>query len=213
MRLSGGRLAGIIFMLFGIAVAFFMTFTGFKSSLLKKMIGKGLEEYDAVVSRVFEVECDEVYEEDTDGYSRWVTVYDCEVELQYEIDGITYFSKYTFDDMSKPVTEGKKYIIYANPENPEAVRGYKTVGADNVIFIIKIVFAVIGGILFLVGLIAFIKSFKKNSYDEYYDGEYYDSDYDADYDTNYDTNYNSYYDTSYEGQTYEEEREEGEWKL
>ena len=109
MRLSGGRLASIIFMLFGVAVAFFMTFTGFKSSLLKKMIGKGLEEYDAVVSRVFEVERDKVYEEDTDGYSRLVTVYDCEVELQYEIDGITYFSKYTFDDMSNPVTEGKKY--------------------------------------------------------------------------------------------------------
>ena len=169
--MNGRKIFGIFLMLFG-AIMLVSTFTtDFLSKKFEKKLPDGVKKYDAVVSEVVSVETEKVRKENRDGKKYWDEVYNSDVVIKYTIDGQDYFSDYSFRKDSTPVSEGDKYIVQVHPDKPERIYSVSSLDGETIAKVMDIVFGVIGGVIFVIGLLMLIKGIKMGNqppHDDYY---------------------------------------------
>lgn len=157
----GGKIFGIFLIMFGLMFALSSISMSCRTSMIKKMIPGDAKEYDAYITEVLSVKSDVVWKEDSDGDSYKTTVYDSRVVLEYEIEGQTYTTSYTFKERSKACQIGDKYRLTIDPKNPTKIYGYSTGEGGVVLMAVEIVFGLIGGAIVLAGIILIVKNRKR----------------------------------------------------
>ena len=158
---AGGKIFGIFLIMFGLMFALSSISMSCRTSMIKKMIPGDAKEYDAYITEVLSVKSDVVWKEDSDGDSYKTTVYDSRVVLEYEIEGQTYTTSYTFKERSKACKIGDKYRLTIDPKNPTKIYGYSTGEGGVVLMAVEIVFGLIGGAIALAGIILIVKDRKR----------------------------------------------------
>ena len=158
---AGGKIFGIFLIMFGLMFALSSISMSCRTSMIKKMIPGDAKEYDAYITEVLSVKSDVVWKEDSDGDSYKTTVYDSRVVLEYEIEGQTYTTSYTFKERSKACQIGDKYRLTIDPKNPTKIYGYSTGEGGVVLMAVEIVFGLIGGAIVLAGIILIVKNRKR----------------------------------------------------
>ncbi len=157
----GGKIFGIFLIMFGLMFALSSISMSCRTSMIKKMIPGDAKEYDAYITEVLSVKSDVVWKEDSDGDSYKTTIYDSRVVLEYEIEGQTYTTSYTFKERSKACQIGDKYRLTIDPKNPTKIYGYSTGEGGVVLVAVEIVFGLIGGAIALAGIILIVKNRKR----------------------------------------------------
>ena len=169
--MNGRKIFGIFLMLFGVIMLVSTFTTEFMTKKFEKKLPDGVKKYDAVVSEVVSVESEGIYRENSNGDEYWDEVYNSDVVIKYTIDGQDYFSDYKFRKDSTPVSVGDKYIVQVHPDKPERIYSVSSLDGGTIAKVMDIVFGVIGGVIFVIGLLMLIKGIKMGNqppHDDYY---------------------------------------------
>ena len=150
---TGKIVLGLIFLFIGMSTLS-MSLIG---TFFDKYLPDGVEEYDAYIVEVKNIESETVRKRDEDGYSYTETRYTCDVVFKYEIDGVTYTTGYSLKDYSEAAQLGDKFGLYIHPSKPEKIYGYSRVSDENVLKIVSYVFTGIGSLFVVLGVIFTVK--------------------------------------------------------
>ena len=137
---------GTLFALAGIGITIFM-------SNVDKSIPDDAQWYKAIVTEVVSVEEKVERVESTRKEYRYETTYDCDVFLEYEIEGekqrIRYFVEGSYDLFGG----GESYYVKVSPSNPTKIYVFSKETDDSFVEIGLIFIAVVGVITIIVGII------------------------------------------------------------
>lgn len=163
------KLVGYIFALMGslsIGVMIIVIILAVKS---EAEIPDSAKWYMGQVSEVISVESDIEWVEDSDGDEYSVKVYDCEVIIQYEVDGQIYVCRHKFNNNDQPAMKGDGYYVKVSPDNPERVYKVSADKGDYGIYLGASIFGVVGLIFVIIGLSIVMSGKKKKTkaIDEY----------------------------------------------
>ena len=161
--------------------------------------------YRASVSELIAVEEKVKVRKSSSKRKHYETVYDCDVFLEYEIDGATYTTRYSINDSSYKISGGQEFYVQVSPSNPSKIYMISTEPSETAINVVVIVFGVIGVLIILLGIKIKKSVLKKKVEDLYLDHSqgYMPSDMNnnVDYSGNvlgsYNVNYNGNYAENY----------------
>ena len=143
---NGLIIIGILFMIAGIGITVFM-------AGLEKDTPDDAQWYKAVVSEVLSVKEQVKKVESSNKIKRDEITYDCDVILQYEIEGekqkISYFVEGSYDLLDA----GDVYYIKVSPSNPTKIYVFSKETDDSFIEIGLLFIAVVGFVTVIVGIV------------------------------------------------------------
>ncbi len=143
---NGLIIIGILFMLAGIGITVFL-------SSLEKDIPDDAQWCKAVVSEVLSVKEQVKKVESSNKIKRDEITYDCDVILEYDVEGekqkISYFVEGSYDLLDV----GDIYYVNVSPSNPTKIHVFSKEPDDSFIEIGLIFIAVVGFITIIVGLV------------------------------------------------------------
>ena len=143
---NGLIIIGILFMLAGIGITVFL-------SSLEKDTPDDAKWYKAVVSEVVSVKEQVKKVESSNKIYRDEITYDCDILLEYEVDGEKQKISYFVDGSQDLLDEGDVYYVKVSPSNPTKIYVFSKEPDDSFIEIGLIFIAVVGLITVIVGIV------------------------------------------------------------
>ena len=144
---------GCIFIFAGIGIAIFLFY-------LDKSMPDDVQWYKATVAEVVKV--DEKLERTNSSNKRnkYRTTYDCEVYLEYEVEGELQKIDYTINGSYENVRTGDEYYVKVSPSDPTKIHVFSKEPDDSMIEIIGPIVLAVFGIIAIIGSIIVKKSAK-----------------------------------------------------
>ena len=139
-------LLGTLFLLIGIGVTIFLV-------NFDKNLPEDVQWYEATISEVTSVDKKVERKESTNNRYRYETTYDCEVYLEYEINGVEQRIPYSINGSYVLPDAGDIYYVKVSPSEPAKIHVFSKEPDDSVVEVGPIVLAIVGVITIIVGII------------------------------------------------------------